>query len=1005
MTNEDASNCSRTVAVTGDLVIDHHLLPDERPTAGYSEPQAVTIELVSKGGAWFLTDLMTRVLKNVFPAAEYGETNVIGPESADFKSLPVAKAYTRWREFPAFNRDSNTTVFRADKFFGCHLRKLDSEQSKQLHSLYKMPFDTGSSVLIIDDLRLGFTENPALWPSVFQEIEQVWNPAGGSHQALSEKIVSQIPSEIIFKMGGPPDRSKLWNLLLHVPELRERMTVLIYVGHLRERGSELSKGLSWDRTIEEIQEEFRRGPSAFDLAWCRRVCVVFDSGSAAALLGRDWFQIDSEKRAKSRKSNREDRAPLTLQRFLYLPDEVEGIHSQKFLGKVFGAMSLIAASLTMHALDPERYPVYIALGRGLSALRHNQICGNIPRTAGFDGGELAPDWKGLTARLAWQNPNSLNVSDELQKEIAALGLQIVASKRCENIAADPAFAYSTTWPHDDSNPISMHGRGDGQRKCGSTGNYSDLLGDFAGPTLEYMYAVAAQIVRQGAKKVLTTVPKAAYGNYLTVDREEIERINAVRSLIETYLKNKTDARPLSIAVFGQPGSGKSFAIKQLLKSLPGKNASPLTFNLSEFPDDPKEALSQLQAALHQVRDQALGGETPLVFWDEFDSDGFKWLKQFLAPMQDGEFREGSVIHPLGRAIFIFAGGTSHSYGEFAQKVTGGVTSQQSNPDEKSDEMKLKKGPDFISRLRGHINVKGPNRDGTDTENSATNINLDPAHIVRRAIILRSLLERTYPQLIDAKTKRAAISESVLRGLLRVNSYHHGARSLESVLTMSQLAGIAYFGSSQLPPSEQLEMHVSENFLEEVRKGELTADIIDPVAKDCYEAYRRIREEMGAPISQTYGEISEQEKESNRAVARLIVAKLCDVGYTIRRCFPHEEPNAPLSFLDDASDNHPEETVGESIQIFEHDRWLREKLSLGFEYCDLSNNFDPDDKSSMDLWCEDESKSKKVRRNWNIQPYADLHQKFKDLDRISIQEIAKNLAGFGYEIVKTSAAKS
>jgi hypothetical protein len=54
---------------------------------------------------------------------------------------------------------------------------------------------------------------------------------------------------------------------------------------------------------------------------------------------------------------------------------------------------------------------------------------------------------------------------------------------------------------------------------------------------------------------------AAYGKYTTADRGEIERLNSIRNLIVGYLGNPTDARPLSFAVFGPPGSGKSFAVK------------------------------------------------------------------------------------------------------------------------------------------------------------------------------------------------------------------------------------------------------------------------------------------------------------------------------------------------------------------------------------------------------------------------------------------------------------
>ena len=63
---------------------------------------------------------------------------------------------------------------------------------------------------------------------------------------------------------------------------------------------------------------------------------------------------------------------------------------------------------------------------------------------------------------------------------------------------------------------------------------------------------------------------------------------------------------------------------------------------------------------------------PLVFWDEFDTSldqtPLGWLRYFLAPMQDGSFLEGQVTHPIGRAIFVFAGGTCNRMEEFGTKL-------------------------------------------------------------------------------------------------------------------------------------------------------------------------------------------------------------------------------------------------------------------------------------------------------------------------------------------------
>ena len=126
------------------------------------------------------------------------------------------------------------------------------------------------------------------------------------------------------------------------------------------------------------------------------------------------------------------------------------------------------------------------------------------------------------------------------------------------------------------------------------------------------------------------------------------------------------------------------------------------------------------SALHRVRDIALEGKIPLVFFDEFDSafEGkFGWLKYFLAPMQDGKFREGETMHPIGKSIFVFAGGICAPLQNFLVSYP--------KIRKKRREFKNAKGPDFISRLRGYVNILGPNcADGNET-----------LFIIRRAMLV------------------------------------------------------------------------------------------------------------------------------------------------------------------------------------------------------------------------------------------------------------------------------
>ena len=138
------------------------------------------------------------------------------------------------------------------------------------------------------------------------------------------------------------------------------------------------------------------------------------------------------------------------------------------------------------------------------------------------------------------------------------------------------------------------------------------------------------------------MPYASFGKLFTADRDEIEALRNIQRLMQEYENSQTETKPLSIAVFGPPGAGKSFGIRQIAETALRGKKSFLEFNLSQF-----ENGSDLIGAFHQVRDKVLEGGTPIVFWDEFDSQNYRWLQYLLAPMQDGKFQEGQITHPIG----------------------------------------------------------------------------------------------------------------------------------------------------------------------------------------------------------------------------------------------------------------------------------------------------------------------------------------------------------------------
>lgn len=468
---------------------------------------------------------------------------------------------------------------------------------------------------------------------------------------------------------------------------------------------------------------------------------------------------------------------------------------------------------------------------------------------------------------------------------------------------------------------------------------SNLLRDVTGYSHEYVAAKAFQIVMRGAKNALSNVPIASYGNFLTADREEIERVNAIRKLIISYLDNPQDKKPLSLAVFGPPGSGKSFSIKQLAAELGFTEKSIHTFNLSEF-KDPLE----LHVAFHIVRDATIQGKIPLIFWDEFDSDTLSWLKEFLAPMQDAEFRAGSVVHPIGKAIFVFAGGVFSSFEEFEEK-TGSKEEKKNDqahgqgsalkPGENTEKQAVpasnpyegKKAPDFISRLRGYVNIKGPNPQEMGDKNDE--------YLIRRAILLRSVLERNFGHLLGAKGQ-AAISAPIVQAFLRVDKYKHGARSLESIVTMSELVKAPYFGEAALPPDHLLNLHVdASRFRVIMRDAALNAPIMELISEACHNAwmegkisdgytYGPVRSDIPPkrhPLLEEYHKLDENGKEGNRLTARVTQAKLKQVGLEII---------APIGGSKTFSIG-PFDVNKDHLMRVEHDIWMRDHLLQGYEF--------------------------------------------------------------------------
>jgi len=426
--------------------------------------------------------------------------------------------------------------------------------------------------------------------------------------------------------------------------------------------------------------------------------------------------------------------------------------------------------------------------------------------------------------------------------------------------------------------------------------------------------IAYDIVKNGEKSALKFIPIAQFGSLKTVDRAEIEGYRSIKNLMAEYVSAKNAVRPLSIAVFGTPGSGKSFGVTEVASSIAPDLIEKLDFNLSQF-----QSPQDLIAAFHKVRDISLIGKIPLVFFDEFDShfgDKLGWLKYFLSPMQDGLFREGDSIHPIGKAVFAFAGGTSSTFTEFC----GENIDDEREHKRFFSEFQSAKGPDFISRLRGYVNILGPNQ---------TEEQWDQLFIIRRAMLLRSLLVRKVPHLINNRGE-AQIDNDVLRALLKVPKYKHESRSMEAILEMSRLTNAKKWEQSHLPSKDQLRLHVDEEqFMRHLMHDAFFSEKIEHLAQDIHKVDKTLKRnvETNSECMLSWKDLSEEMKNSYCDQAKHLPNALYKVNYDTISV--KEKPDI-VEFT---------EWELNTLAAYEHKRWSLQKKESGWKYGDIKDDIE------------------------------------------------------------------
>jgi hypothetical protein len=877
------------VVVAGDVYIDWLSVPAAPAAKGTASPPLRNWQLKDgrnmyprRGGAWLTADLVEAAVK----VAVGDRAIVIKPSvPGDLNSIPPEDVIHSMLALDTFKRDWRgkvVEVWGVRKFEGFAGPADGSPRNPPAPD----PDTATADVVVLDDAGNGFrdVQSQGTWPKALLE--------------------GKLPI-VVYKVRRPLQDGDLWERL-EASHL-DRTIAILDVDDLRAAGASISRHLSWERTAAECAMSLCYDDAYQRLAECRHLIVTL--GLEGALHIR---KPDGLGRPRLVDASGVDREKGRYQASLwYVPDLIEGdLQHGHRRGKMSGLHSAFVAAVTASVVEKI---VAVAAEASQSTEGEKAVAGDTeaPRPTEEMVGEGVH--KGIVAarrllELAFGRIKTGTKASALAQTAfthptrGLFGKPPLAEFRVERVDLPPILIPP-------------------QPKQMSRLRYWRIIDSMRRVP---MRELAEKVALEGLGRALPEIPVARFGKLETIDRWEIEGYRSIRNMLREYLRNPRRDHPLCIAVFGRPGSGKSFGVTEVARSVADGDQIELSvFNLSQW-----KSVEDLAVALHRVRDSGLRGKVPLVFFDEFDSklDGQElgWLKYFLAPMNDGVFSDGQFTHLIGPAIFVFAGGTCSAFQEFRTKSLG-----ESNAE--------RKVPDFLSRLRGTVDVVGPDP-LTDTRK------------ISRAMILRWALKKRSKQLFDAE-ETLKIDRNLLAAFLNVMEFRHGARSIEAIVEMSQLEGCERFVPSFLPPPPQLRLHVDpQEFLGILKQWPRFEPHIEPIARSLHERFVhdelkgetdpvKVAEIRRKPGRQVWEDLDEIYCESNRDQAAHILTKLAVVGCDLEPK-PDEESVGAFKFTEDEV---------QLLAQMEHERWMAERRTKEPDHPDLKPWVDlPEEEKEKDI---------------------------------------------------------
>ena len=334
-------------------------------------------------------------------------------------------------------------------------------------------------------------------------------------------------------------------------------------------------------------------------------------------------------------------------------------------------------------------------------------------------------------------------------------------------------------------------------------------------------------------------------------------------------------------------------------------------------------------------------------------------------MQDGEYTVNGKNFVIEGAVFVFAGATAFSFRGFLPHTP-----------EEDQAFRAVKGTDFVSRLQGILNIKGPNPVSDE----------DRSHIIRRAMLLREQIVRKTSGIYDAESGLVNVSRGMLSALLAVSEYRHGSRPLEFILDMSRLTEVSRFTPSCLPVDEQLDIHLDvKDFRKRLAFEQMMGDYIEKYARIAHEnaCKRRLEEAVqlqaddaelerlkSLPEMGDWQDLPEEFRGDYISQIYYIGVYLqgYDTSYGLRPILPGA-PDAVTELYG---------PVLEELARLDHERWILDKKQDGWH----QGPYDEEGKTLPEML-----------------PYEELEEPTREQIRLRVRMIPQNLKEIGFELYR------